>query len=133
MSPAYSARTVVRPRAGYTHQYCHWSICPNSIRIHKILHGKLVAFEVADVDNPNPVRTVLFGQGHLIPNFCDRAAIKPLITARPAVVIEVIIDSRAAAVLEFPGGRQTADIAPIIFRPKQGHIVGDAQTRCKNP
>ena len=42
------------------------------------------------------------------------------------MVIEVIINSGAPAAFLFLGGWQTADVTPIIFRPKECHVVGNA-------
>ena len=101
-------------------------------QIQKILGRQFVSFEVTDIDDPDAIGAVLFGETHLIPDLCDRARVHPLIAARAAVVIEVIVDSRAAGTFPFFRGWQPAHVAPVVFRPEQRHVVGHAQALSRN-
>ena len=63
---------------------------------------------------------------HLFPHFCDGVGIEPLIRSRAADIVEVIINSCAAAAFSFFCCRQPPDIAPVIVAPEQRHIVRHA-------
>ncbi len=82
---------------------------------------------MADVDDPDAVGAVLFGEGHLIPDFWEGAGVDPLVGARAAVVIEVVIDAGAAGAFAFFGGGEAADVAPVVFSPEEGDVVGHAE------
>ena len=60
---------------------------------------------------------------HLLPHFCNRNRVEPLVGARISDVIEMIINSGAPTALTFVSGWQPAEIAPIVVAPEQSHIV----------
>src|SRR5437764_30255 len=82
------------------------------------LRRQLVALEVADVHDPNPIGAVALGERHLVPDLRQRARIEPLIAPGPAVIVEVVIDARAAASLTLFRGRKPADVAPVVLGPE---------------
>ena len=55
---------------------------------------------------------------HLFPDLRNRIRVNPLIVARTADVIEVIIDARAATALALFGCWQAADVAPVVVAPE---------------
>jgi len=62
--------------------------------------------------------SVFRGKVQSVPNLGNRIRVNPLIIARAADVIEVILDCRrAAARLRSSGRRQTADVAPVVVAP----------------
>ena len=62
-------------------------------RLRKYLRRELVALEVADVDDPDAIGAVLLRQAHLLPDLGDGARVDPLVAARAAVIIEVVVDA----------------------------------------
>ena len=88
--------------------------------LHEIFEGKFVSFEMADVDDPNAVGAVFPGKRQLVPNLGNGAGVDPLIAARAAVVIEMIIDAGAAGAFAFLGRRATGARCPSYPRPTRG-------------
>ena len=84
--------------------------------------------QVAHVNDPEPVRTVLVGQVHLLPDLGDLGHVQPFIRARPAHVIEVVVDAGAAAALAFFRRGQAADVTPVVVAPEQQHVIRHAHT-----
>src|SRR6185503_16754943 len=70
----------------------------------KELDWELHRLEVADVGDPDAVGAVGFRQRHLLPDFRDRIGVDPLVVARTADVIEVVVDAGSARTLALLGG-----------------------------
>ena len=81
--------------------------------------------QVADVDDPQPVRAVLPGEVHLLPHARHRIGVEPLVVAGVADIIEMVIDAVPARAAIARRG-QPPDIAPIVVRKQQRHVVRDA-------
>ena len=62
----------------------------------------------------------------MFPNLGDGVSIEPLIGARIAHIVEVVVNSRAAAALSFIRGRQPANISPVIVAPEQSYVIRNA-------
>ena len=60
---------------------------------------------------------------HLLPHFCNRNRVEPLVGARISDVIEMIVNAGASTALLFVSGWQPAEIPPIVITPEQSHIV----------
>ena len=95
--------------------------------VEKVIDGKFNVLELADIDDPYPIGTVLFGQRHLVPDAGDGAGVDPAVIGRSAVVVEVIVDTRATRTFAFLGGGKAADVPVIVFSPEQGDVVGSVQ------
>ena len=78
---------------------------------------------MSDIYYPDPVGTVLSGQRHLVPYLRYGAGVDPLVAARPAVIVEMVIDPCPAASLSFFACGKASDVAPVVFGPQQCHIV----------
>src|SRR5690606_23176813 len=68
---------------------------------------------------------VVPGQAHLLPGALDLGGVDPLVVARAADVVEVVVHAVAAGA---PAGRigQAADVAPVVVGEQHGHVVGHA-------
>src|SRR5579871_6161136 len=68
--------------------------------------GKFHGLQIAHVHDPEAGRSVFVGEVHLLPDFGDWNGVEPLIRARPAYIVEVVIDTgSAAAVASVVGSR----------------------------
>ena len=83
--------------------------------------------QVADIGDPHLVRAVLVGEVHLLPDLGQRIRIDPLVRERPAVHVHVEIHAEATLAAAFGGRRQATQIADIVVRQHQRHVVGDLQ------
>ena len=90
------------------------------------LDGELHRLQVADIHDPDAVGAVFVGEVHLLPDLGDGNGVEPLVGARIADVVEVVVDARAAGALAFVGRRQAAEVAPVVVAPEQGDVVGHA-------
>ena len=68
------------------------------------------------------------GEVHLLPNLRQGHSIEPFVIPRPADVIQVIINARAAFAFALPVGRQTANVSPIVIAPQERHVIRHAHT-----
>src|SRR5690606_39165578 len=78
-----------------------------------------------DVDHPDPLHAVRPGQPHLLPRAFDLGGVEPLVVARTADVIEVVVDAVTAGALRGRIGQAT-DVAPVVVGEQQRHVVGHA-------
>ena len=85
--------------------------------------------EVAHVEHPEFVYSVVGGEFQLLPHSLNRGDVKPLGVAWRAHVVHVVIHSPAAGVLALLGVGQSAHVAPVVVAEKDDHVVGHAQTR----
>lgn len=83
--------------------------------------------EVADIENPQAVDTVVIGQAHLLAEILRRGDVEPLGVARSADIVDVVIHSPASRVLALLGVGEFADIAPVVVADEHNHIVGHTQ------
>ena len=81
--------------------------------------------DVADIDDPQPLHAVRPRQPHLFPAALDLGGVEPLVVARAADVVEVVVHAVAAGA---PAGRvgQAADVAPVVVGEQQGDVIGHA-------
>src|SRR5262249_37028713 len=84
--------------------------------------------EVADIHNPDSVRTVTISHVHLLPDFDDRRGVEPFVIARAAHVIKMIVDPCAARTFALFGSWQSPDVSPVVVAPEQRDIVRHAHT-----
>ena len=90
------------------------------------LDGELHGLEVADVDDPDAVGSVVEGEVHLLPDFGDGVGVEPFVVAWAADVVEVIVDAGAAGAFALFRRGETAEVAPVVVAPEEGDVVGDA-------
>ena len=83
--------------------------------------------QVADIGDPHLVRAIVVRQVHLLPDLGERVRIDPLIGERPAVHVHMEIHAEAALPAALRSARQAAQIADIVVRQHQRHVVGDLQ------
>src|SRR5580704_10782499 len=92
------------------------------------LDRKLHRLQITDVDDPDAVCAILQGKIHLLPHLGDRVSIQPLVGARAANIVEVIVDTCAAGTFSLFRSRQPANITPVVVAPQQGYIIGHTHT-----
>src|SRR5208283_6020744 len=63
---------------------------------------------------------------HLLPDLGDGNGVEPLVGARIADIIEVVVNSGAAGALALVRRGQATNISPVVVAPEQGHVVGNA-------
>ena len=80
------------------------------------LDRELHRLEVADVDDPDPVGARLVREVHLLPDARDLVRVDPLVVARPADVVEVVVDAVAARPLAIRRVRAAAGCCPSCRR-----------------
>ena len=61
---------------------------------------------------------------HLLPGLFDLDGVEPFVVARPADIVEVIVDAVAALTLR-AGRRQPANLSPVVVREQQDDVVRD--------
>src|SRR5580658_191904 len=66
------------------------------------------------------------GQTHLLPHLGDRNGVEPFVRAWIANIVEVVINSGAAASFAFFLSWKPSNIAPIIVAPQQSYVIRDA-------
>ena len=90
---------------------------------HEEAQRELQRLDVAHVDDPQLARAALPGQVHLLPGLLDLRGVDPLVVARPTDIVEVVVHAEPTGPLQ-AGGRQAADLAPVVVGKQQGHVVG---------
>lgn len=92
-----------------------------------VAQGHLERLEVADVDDPDAVGAARLGQLQLLGRLLELDGVDPLVVARVADVVEVVVDARAALALRLVGERQPAHVAPVVVGPQQRDALGDVE------
>ena len=72
------------------------------------------------------VRAQLVGEVQLLPDARDGIRVDPLVVARTADVVEVIVDAEPARPVSVRRGRQAANVAPVVVGEEQRDVVGHA-------
>src|ERR1039457_3022169 len=84
----------------------------------EILDGKLHGLEIAYIDDPDAPGIVVVRQIHLLPNLSYGNRIEPFIIAWAAHIVEVVINTGAAASVPFFRSREPAQVTPVIVAPE---------------
>ena len=84
---------------------------------------KLHGLDVAHVDDPDPVHPEPVGEMHLLPHPRNRVGVDPLVVARAAHVVEVVVDAIPAGPLGRAAGREASDVPPVVVGEQQRHVV----------
>ena len=97
--------------------------------VHEERDGVLHRLQVANVENPHTLDTVVVGQRQLFEHLLRLCDVEPLRVARRSHVVNVVVD--APATLAGPLLRRhghTADVAPVVVADENHHIVGHLQS-----
>ena len=92
--------------------------------VHEQRYWVFHRLEVAHVENPHAVETVVVCQRQLFPHVLRRGDVEPLGVARCAHIVNVIVESPAARVLAFLCCRHSAHIAPVVVAEQHNDVVG---------
>ena len=92
--------------------------------VHEEGDGIFHRLEVAHVEDPHTVETVIGGKGQLFPHVLRRSDIEPLRISRRPHVVHMIIEAPTARMLPFLGIRHTAQVAPVVVAEQDEHVIG---------
>ena len=84
--------------------------------------------EVAHVEYPKFIHTVLIGQVELFPHALDGGHVQPFRITGSAYVVYVVVHAKATGMLAFFGIGQTAYVAPVVVAKQHDDVVGHAHT-----
>ena len=57
-----------------------------------------------------------------------RCDVQPFAVARRTHIVNVVVHAESALVLEFIGGGQTADVAPVVITEENNHVIGHTES-----
>ena len=97
-------------------------------QFHTKLELGLSRLDVAHVNHPETLHTVLVGFRQLITDEGRRDGAEPNIGTGIAQIGKVVIDAVSTAAFTFVGSRKLADVGVVVIHPTHRHIVRNLQT-----
>ena len=91
--------------------------------IHKHCDGIFHRLEVAHIENPHAVETIIRCESQLLPHILGRCNIQPLRVARSANIVHMIVESPATRMLALLSIWYTTEVTPVVIAEQYQHIV----------